>query len=109
MERSLDGFPSMMPWPMRMAARWIALGGILKHKQSSRKFPAPKYLLPADAEEDRAALQRFQAVVARLKAHSGELQLHPVFGHLKPAQWVDLHLWHCEHHLSYLVPKKAVS
>jgi hypothetical protein len=107
MERSLDGFPSAMPLPMRILARWVALGGILKHKQHQRRFPAPPYLMPPDAEEDRDGLEKLRTALSRLKDHSGDLRPHPVFGRLTPQQWLDLHLWHSEHHLSFLIPKKA--
>src|SRR5579885_2208924 len=57
MELSIDGFPSKLPLPVRVLARWIALGGILKHRQLNRRFPAPDYALPPDAVEDRAGLE----------------------------------------------------
>jgi hypothetical protein len=107
MERSLDGFPSKAPLPFRILARWVALGSILKHKQTKRRFPAPSYLEPPDAQDDRAAVERLRAAVSRLKGHTGELQTHPVFGKLTPTQWQEVHLWHGEHHLSYLTPGKA--
>jgi hypothetical protein len=107
MERSLDGFPSKMSLPFRVLARWFALGGILKHKQFKRRFPAPRYLEPPEVQDDRAALQRLHATVSRLKSHPGELQPHPVFGKLTRSQWQEVHLWHCEHHFSFLTPGKA--
>jgi hypothetical protein len=105
MERSLDGFPSSFSLPLRVLARWVALGGILKHKQSNRKFPAPAYLDPPDSETDQAGLAKLQAVVKRLQAHTGEMRPHPVFGGVTPDQWREIHLWHSEHHLSFLIPK----
>jgi hypothetical protein len=107
MERSLEGFPSKLPLPFRVAARWVALPGILKHRQFKRRFPSPPYLEPAAAQDDVAALERLRATVSRLKSHAGELQSHPVFGKLTRAQWQEVHLWHCEHHLSFLTPGRA--
>jgi hypothetical protein len=105
MERSLDGFPDKMPLPFRVLARWVALGGILKHRQTNRKFPAPAYLQPPDAADDRAGLDRLRSAVGRLKGHAGPMQVHPAFGKVTPEQWREIHLWHSEHHLSYLSPR----
>lgn len=105
MERSLDGFPSRLPWPMRLVARTFVLGGILKHRPFNRRFPAPKYLEPAGSPDDSAGLVRLKAAIGRLKAHSGPMQPHPVFGNVTPEQWREIHLWHSEHHLSFLVPQ----
>ncbi len=107
--KSLDGFPEKKPWPFRMLARFVALQGILKHQQLKRRFPTAPYLMPADADDDRLGMEKLRAAIGRLKAHSGELQFHPVFGRLTPSQWIDFHLWHCEHHLSFLVSRKAAT
>jgi hypothetical protein len=109
MEKSLDGFPDRASWLFEFAARTFVLPNILKHRQFNRRFPAPTYLLPPDGEDDRAGIEAMRSAAARLKAHPGELQRHPVFGKLTRSQWQELHLWHSEHHLSYLVPKKVAA
>jgi hypothetical protein len=105
MEMSLDGFPTRFSWPVRLLARWFALGSILEHRVFRRLFQAPQFLQPPDSPDDRAGLERFQAVLKRLQEHRGPLQPSPVFGRLSPEQWREVHLWHCEHHLSFLLPK----
>jgi hypothetical protein len=107
MEMSLDGFPSRFPWPVRVVARWFVLGKILKHRVFRRRFPAPKYMQPP-AVEDRVGLERLRAAVGRLKAQAGPMRPSPIFGRLTPEQWREVHLWHCEHHLSFLRPRTAV-
>jgi hypothetical protein len=104
---SLDGFPSLMPWPMRLAARWFALGAILRHEVFRSRFAAPSYLMPADGLADRDAVERLRAAVGRFTAHAGPLHPSPAFGPLTPEQWREVHLWHCEHHLSFLLPRAA--
>jgi hypothetical protein len=106
---SIDGFPAKKPWPLRFLARTFVLKGILQHRQHLRRFPAPPYLMPSDAEDDGTGLEELRSAFLRLKNHSGELKPHPVFDNLSPQQWVDLHLWHCEHHLSFILPKKAAA
>ena len=102
---SMDGFPSLMPWPMRLAARWFALGSILRHKVFRMRMPAPSYLKPADGVAEREAVDRLRAALARFKAHAGPLHPSPAFGELTPEQWREVHLWHCEHHFSFLLPR----
>jgi hypothetical protein len=107
MERSLDGFPSRFPWPVRLAARWFVLGRVLKHRVFRRRFPALPFLQPPAVADDREGLDRLRAVIDRLKGHTGEMQPSPVFGWLSVEQWREVHLWHCEHHLSFLLPRPA--
>jgi hypothetical protein len=104
---SLEGFPSLMPWPFRLGARWFALGAMLKHKVFKSRFTAPPYLAPADGLADREAVDRLRAVTARFAVHAGPLHPSPVFGTLTPEQWREVHLWHCEHHFSFLLPRGA--
>jgi hypothetical protein len=82
---------------------------MLQHKQTNRRFPAPRYMLPTDTREDEAGLQHLHTAVERLKDRNANFKDHPVFGQLTPDQWKHVHLWHSEHHLSYLNPKTAVS
>jgi hypothetical protein len=105
MERSLDGFPSRLPWPVRLLARWFVLGRMLRHRVFRRTIAAPPYMQPPAAADDRAGLGRLRAAVERLKGHAGPLQPSPIFGRLSPEQWREVHLWHCEHHLSFLLPR----
>ena len=107
MEQSLDGFPSRSPWPVRLVARWFVLGRVLRHRVFRRRFPAPTFLQPPAVSDDREGLDRLRAAVERLKSHAGPMQPSPVFGRLSPGQWREVHLWHCEHHLSFLLPKAS--
>jgi hypothetical protein len=107
MELSLDGFRSRLSWPIRLMARWFFLGRMLRHDVIRRRFPAPDYLQPAANADDREGLERLRTVVARLKGHAGPMQLSPVFGRLSPDEWREIHLWHCEHHFSFLLPRPA--
>jgi len=108
-EMSLDGFPWYLPWPLTALARWVALGAILRHEPTRRRHRAPKFLDPGDAAEDRAGVERLRAALARLQAHAGPMKPSPIFGRLTPEQWREVHLWHCEHHLSFLLPRGAAA
>jgi hypothetical protein len=109
MEMSLDGFPSLFPWPVRLAARWLVLGSVLRHRVFRRRVPAPAFALPPDSAEDRAGVDRLRAAMERLEKQTGPMQPSPVFGKLSPEQWREVHLWHCEHHFSFLLPRAEVA
>ena len=109
MGMSLDGFPGRMPWPVRLAARWLVMKRLLRHEVFRRRVPAPSFLRPKDSLDDRAALERLRAAVTRLQAHQGEMKPSPIFGRLTPEEWREIHLWHCEHHFSFLLPKAAAA
>jgi hypothetical protein len=101
---SLDGFPMRFPWPMRLVARWFVLPRILRHKVFRLKMTAPQCLMPGENDDDRPAVDRLRAAVERFSRHTGPLAPSPIFGELSHQQWREVHLWHCEHHLSFLHP-----
>jgi hypothetical protein len=106
MEKSLDGFPSLLPWPLRLIARRFYLNKVMRHEVFHRRAPAAAGLLPPDSEDAPAALARLRSAIGRLNTHSGPMAASPAFGPLLPSQWREVHLWHCEHHLSFLVPAR---
>jgi hypothetical protein len=101
---SLDGFPTLFFWPIRVGARWFVLPRILRHQVFRRQVAAPKFLLPANVDDDRAAVEQLRAVVERFGRHTGPLHPSPIFGTLSRDEWREVHLWHCEHHFSFLHP-----
>ena len=105
MNLSIDGFPSKFPWPMRVVARWLYLRPILAHRVFRKRMPAPKYLLPLEMADDAAGVERLRGAIRRFAGHPGPFAASPVFGDLTSEQWREVHLWHCEHHLSFLLPK----
>jgi hypothetical protein len=96
-----------MWWPFYWLPRWFALGSILRREVWKRSVTAPKFLMPPDAVEDAEGVTKLEAVIGRFVAHAGELYPSPIFGPLTPEQWREVHLWHCEHHLSFLLPCKG--
>jgi hypothetical protein len=103
-ERSMDGFTSMLPAPVRWLIRWLVFQKVQRHEPLFRRVEAPKYLRPGDSVEDRAGVERLKAALARLTAHDAPMHPSPVFGKMTNAEWREVHLWHCEHHLSFLHP-----
>jgi hypothetical protein len=106
-EHSLDGFPKMLPAPVRWIIRWLKWKQIMRHEPMSQRISAPGYLMPPDAVDDRAGIDRLKAAVARLKGNTGPMHPSPAFGKLTNDEWREVHLWHSEHHLSYLQPRST--
>jgi hypothetical protein len=102
---SMDGFPWRLWWPLNAIIRWWMLGSILRHEPMHRRVSSPKFMMPPDAVEDAAGVEMFAAAVDRFTAHDGKLHPSPIFGTLTREQWREVHLWHSEHHLSFLIPK----
>ena len=82
----------------------LVLRRILSQRRMKAGSPTPQKPLPAAGGDEAAAIARLSTAIERLQAHQGELHDSPFFGHLTPEQWRDLHLIHCAHHLSLLVP-----
>jgi hypothetical protein len=60
-------------------------------------------LTPPSGCDVETSLRELDAAIARYQAHRGGLKPHPIFGRLNRADWDRLHLFHCAHHLSFLV------
>jgi hypothetical protein len=68
------------------------------------KIPASgQSLLPDKDVSDAAGLQQLRAAVDRL-AHETPTAPHPLLGKMAPEEVGQLHLRHCELHMSFVVP-----
>jgi hypothetical protein len=104
---SLNGHQFRVPWIIKILFGRLVLRGILKQRRMKDGSMTPQNPLPAPGGDAAAAVARLKQQIDRLQAHQGELHASPFFGYLTPAQWRELHLIHCAHHLAYLVPKTA--
>ena len=73
--------------------------------------PSPSQVPNSPEQEAEQMQQRFQqmfvVLIQQRSAAAADRVFPSVFGRLSPAQWREVHLWHCEHHLSFLLPKQA--
>ena len=67
---------------------------------------AGKALQPPDWLDAPVVLARLHKAIDRMQTHKGSLAPSPAFGPLSPNYLREVHLWHCEHHLGFLVPKR---
>ncbi|GJM26433.1 MAG: hypothetical protein DHS20C16_28480 [Phycisphaerae bacterium] len=105
LECALDGFPTRWPLPMRLIARWLVLPKMLRHEPTKLKVKAPAFAKQEEPVDDAVGVERLRKAIGRFSAPDAEYVDHLVFGKLTPDQWKHQQLWHCEHHLSFLIPK----
>ncbi len=108
----LDGFPKSFPpigillGIMRVTVGKKQLKKILDSRSMTSGAPTiPKSVPTVDAASDNEAVARLDATIKRFKEHSGHLHASPIFGEMDKETLTQLHLIHCAHHLSFLVPR----
>jgi hypothetical protein len=106
------GFPKvpLVIRPMLWLAR-ITVGRSLREKVLSQGFDAggrtvPQTVFPPGGDP-AAAVARLKDVAERFKAHMGPIHPSPLFGKMTKDEALQLQLKHCEHHLSFLIPKAS--
>lgn len=104
---SCEGFPQIWPRPIQSILRRLFLEELLSRKQTRWRFPAPIKVDLDVADPDGVA--SLLEGIERFHRHSPSLAPHPCLGALAREQWVQFHLWHCEHHLGFLLPAAAPS
>src|SRR5262245_49859104 len=102
---SLDGATFRVPWLFKVLFGRLALRRILSQRRMKAGILTPQKPLPTPGGDEAEAVARLKQTVERFRDHSGALHASPFFGSLTPQQWRDLHLIHCAHHLSFLIPK----
>jgi hypothetical protein len=105
LDGSIDGFAYMPPWYFRIVARQI-LPVILWRKRFPTGAKLPERFEPTADISDEIGAQRFAERLGRFENHHGAMALHPFFGKLSNQRWRKLHLIHCAHHLSFLLPEQ---
>ncbi len=102
----LDGFTQRAPWYTRPFGGLI-LRRVLRSGRMPTGVKVPADWLPGPPTgDDRAAVEHLVALLARFEQHAGPLHPSPLFGPLSRETWARLHLIHCAHHLSFLVPAR---
>ena len=107
----IDGFPKVplllrpVLWMVRltigkkMRAKVLANGFQPGTQTMAETVPA------AGGSSDAAAVAKLKEIAERFEAHAGPIHPSPLFGSMTKDEARALHLKHCEHHLSFLIPK----
>ena len=105
MRCALDGFPSMLPAPIRLLAKLFWKKKALAGGKMRGGSPTAPFLVPNESLGFDEGMAMLREQVARVEA--GERFTHPsaLFGELTHDEWVVLQLGHIRHHLSFLHPE----
>ncbi|MBN9121640.1 MAG: DUF1569 domain-containing protein [Planctomycetes bacterium] len=106
----LDGFPKVplllrpMFWLLRTAVGKKIRAKVLAEGFSTggRTMPQTVFSPGGDAP---AAVAKLKETAERFRAHTGPVHPSPLFGAMTKDEALQLQLKHCEHHLSFLVPR----
>jgi hypothetical protein len=102
---SMDGFSGPRPpWYVRLFAplfvRWM-----LKKRRMPEGVKIPAHLQPEPDADDAQEVQELKDLLQRFEKHPGPLWPSPFAGDFSRETWLQMHLIHCAHHLSFLHPK----
>ena len=103
---SLDGFTQKVPWIIRALFGWMMFRYIIRRRAMPTGIKVPRSFLPQDVRDDRVAVDELTQLIDRFCEREGEYEPSPLFGNLTRDEWTQLHLIHCAHHISFLVPKE---
>jgi len=98
---SIDGFPRLMPWAVRVLLKYLCKRWMLKYGFPP-SGPNVKTLSPEPIDAP-AALANLRAATERVKNETKRAP-NPGFGEMSLAEWGLLYLRHAELHLSYCAP-----
>lgn len=107
MNQSVDGFKDPPPFWIPIAKPYLRMfvlptilrGGVIRARAS-----APKSTLPSANADDEIRLAELEQAIARISDENCKFVASPIFGTLTPQEWRKFHLWHCQHHLGFLLP-----
>jgi hypothetical protein len=105
MTKSIDGFQTSMPAPVRFLFRLVMKNRFLNSPMS------PGFQLPAKAAAEmtpgptdlQQGLKDIREAIKRLQTE-GKRAVSPALGPLTLEEWTKMHCRHAELHLSFLVP-----
>jgi hypothetical protein len=113
MSYPIDGFPKM---PMAVslmigAMRTFRGKALLKKFIEEQSMPVGGPTLPdsihPETGDDRVSVERLQATIRRLEEHRGTIHPSPLFGAMSRQELIAVQMAHCNHHLSFLIPKET--
>ena len=104
-----DGPHGQAPWFLRtFVAPFMRKKFVTSPMPSGFQFtPQMDAFRPDDKADANTALSELRQQLARLEKEAPTAP-HPFFGKMTHAEWIGLHLRHCELHLSFLVPEQRL-
>ena len=110
----ISGYPSnpfpvnWMLWGMKVTVGKSMLQKILRTGMMASGGPTIKQTVhSAEGLDDDQSVQRLREMIERFQLHSEAYFPSPIFGKLSADEGLRLQLIHCDHHLSFLVPRNS--
>lgn len=106
----VEGFPKVplllrpVAWLLRATAGRRMRDSILASGFAPGTRTVPE-TVPPPGGDPAEAVAKLKRAAEQLKAHTGPIHPSPLFGRMDKDTAVRLQLRHCEHHLSFLIPK----
>jgi hypothetical protein len=101
---SVEGFDFGVPWFLRLTLGRLAKRQILRSGRVRAGVKLPERALPRPGLDDRAEAEALRAALNHFSGYTGAVADHPFFGRMTKPEWIRLHLIHCAHHLSFVLP-----
>ncbi|MCE9563709.1 MAG: DUF1569 domain-containing protein [Planctomycetes bacterium] len=105
----VEGFP--VPFVMRPMF-WLlrnTFGPGMKRKVLAEGMPAGnptiRSTVAVSGGDPTAAVAKLKEAAKLFANHTGRIRVSPIFGKMDKEETLRLQLRHCEHHLSFLIPK----
>ncbi len=105
MEMSLTGFTFKFPPGWRLLGATVLKRLTLWTRSLPQGFKAPPELIPQSELTEGAAVAALKDMLCRVRT-ARRFAPSPLFGRMNPEQWRRIHLIHCAHHLSFVVPNQ---
>ena len=108
----MDGFPKLPLWlkPIFWVVKRTVLVKLEKRMREEKTMPTGMSTAPmtvfSPGDDEAKAVADLVEQVNRWKNYTGPTHPSPLRGSLSAADWIETHLVHCAHHLSFLVPKQ---
>ncbi|MGD9721564.1 MAG: DUF1569 domain-containing protein [Pirellulales bacterium] len=105
MDMSIDGSNAKFPWVLRMIGPYFKRRFITRPMPAGFNIPqsAAAALVP-DRSETAAGVAKLETAIGRMN-QIAKREPHAMFGPMTRDEWDQLHMRHCELHLSFVVPE----
>jgi hypothetical protein len=102
---SVDGFPSLAPWPLRKTVGKLVGRRLFRTGRMPDGIKLPAEFGPQPGLDDRAEAEALRAAIRCFESHPGPFGSHPLIGPLDRESWTRFHTIHAAHHLGFVIPE----
>ena len=105
------GFPrphplmGIMMWMMKVSVGPGVVKKVIRERSMPSGNPTIKSTIPSNDDDDAAGVEKLAQTVEDFKHFEGDFIPSPLFGRLDRASLHALNTIHCQHHLSFFIPK----